>query len=840
MQAIQAGYMTQVLRLQLPGDANHWGKLTARVSVTQPCGYTLELGAEVESEGRRTEIPVRYPLMDDGAWEQIEGPHRSTDYEMGVHTFTVQVLNDGSPVVTETAALDQDQLYANASRGRLRHDFPAGFIECAPLRPVCIDHDEVPVTIRLKTERVPRCRVRMDVTVRRGTASLVEPTELDLTEAPQIVTFQHVGWECGEYWIRVQLMEEGKPYGPYMVRKFWKEAIGPDVEPEPPLNLGSSLQYMVDGWLFERVRGVDFWPMSYEPNPDRPTLVKDKPWEFGIFNLSSLTYDADEGLYKMEYTTAVQHYRSRGYDWHLLSDDLFSDEGEPPHERTSLQIGQFPLRRITAGARGGPAHPMRDAYEQILRALLDKGTPVQEYDEPPFGHCYAILRDPRRDGQRNTDHLMLAVPGMPSDGKLPQPGQFDESEVQLFEMYPEDLDRSDYICLATSTDGVDWKKPELGLVEFHGSKANNILTTAEEAIRAADHKDVTAAVTLDITTPKFKFRIYDPAIDGPIDVNGVFMVLIVDGRNTKVDFMWPDDFEDSKDALGFEPVLRSYYPMMYKGDNEYLFLSDKPLIHMGGGMDLMYSSETIRHQVERVDEPTHFWYYRPNSPGYPPHYAPWDNHQGPLRNLAVMWTNDGVNFHKCFCLGKDEFDRPGMQFYSMGLIRDVTAEGRVKNRRSPKPGVPVNGGEMYVAELRCHPSIEQTQYPELIWSRDLIHWHRFTHHRAPMVKLGEAEGSYNWGMYFQSSSYYPFKDANGNDAWWLSNIAVSSRHNHNDVGRLFPSLKAVQAHRPNYSESPFFVDWETLWRRGEQRRCPLFIPFAVSNEPIVKSPSVPL
>ena len=31
------------------------------------------------------------------------------------------------------------------------------------------------------------------------------------------------------------------------------------------------------------------------------------------------------------------------------------------------------------------------------------------------------------------------------------------------------------VCYATSKDGVNWEKPELGLVDFHGSKANNIV-----------------------------------------------------------------------------------------------------------------------------------------------------------------------------------------------------------------------------------------------------------------------------------------------------------------------------------------------------------------------------
>ncbi len=40
-------------------------------------------------------------------------------------------------------------------------------------------------------------------------------------------------------------------------------------------------------------------------------------------------------------------------------------------------------------------------------------------------------------------------------------------------------DGSRWLCYATSTDGVHWEKPDLGLVEFDGSKANNIVFPPE-------------------------------------------------------------------------------------------------------------------------------------------------------------------------------------------------------------------------------------------------------------------------------------------------------------------------------------------------------------------------
>ncbi len=829
MQVVQADYMTQLLTLTLPGDPKHWGRLSAWVKVTQPCGYSVELDGDLRTEGKQAKVRIHYPLMDDGAYEQIEGPASSLLFDMGATTFTVEISSDGAPIVSETAELDQDQLFANSSKGRLRDDFPPGFIECAPLRPVCIDHDEVPVTIRLKTERVPACRVRLDVTARRGTESLVDPVELDLTEKSQVVRFQHAGWDRGEYWVRVQLVEDGKASGPYMVRKFWKEVMGPDVVPEPPLKLGDSVEYMCDGWLFEDLNGIDFWPMSYDPNPDKPAIAMEKPWEFGMIGMEAPEFDAEAGLYKTKYKMMVEVYHRRGYDWHLLADDLDSDDDLATLERLESWLRRSgrgrsgvpakELRRIDIGVKKEKLDPMAGPYGELLEKLLAEGIPVQEYNIPPLGFSYAILNDPRPNAERNTDHVMLAVPGMREDGALPDPREIDGAQAQIFEMWPEDLNRPNYVCLATSKDGVEWEKPEVGRVEFHGSKANNILGTFEEFFRERNPQDVTAAFTLGITTPKFKFRKYDPKRDGPVDIDKMFMAQISEGRNSKVDFMWPDDFEDSKEELGFTPMVRSYYPMMYKGDNEYLFLSDKPLIHMGGGMDLMHSTETIRHQVERVDEPTIFWYYRPNTPGYAPHCATWDNHQGQMRNLAVMWTDDGVNFRKLACLGVDEFDPPGMQYYGMELILEHPAceSGRTMLRRTSSSGVAVKREGMYVATVRAHPAMDQTQYPELIWSRDLLHWHRFTDHRAPLVKLRPDEGAYNWGMNFGGTSYYSFRNRDGNETWGLVNTASTGRHHHVSIGTRHRTLKGFQALFPHYSDTPFFKDWDTLWQRAKRQ-----------------------
>ncbi len=74
-------------------------------------------------------------------------------------------------------------------------------------------------------------------------------------------------------------------------------------------------------------------------------------------------------------------------------------------------------------------------------------------------------------------------PDRPWEGTvILQPGTvlFDEEE-HVFKMWYNALpikdkpDIEEFICYAVSSDGIHWTKPALGIVEFHGSTANNIL-----------------------------------------------------------------------------------------------------------------------------------------------------------------------------------------------------------------------------------------------------------------------------------------------------------------------------------------------------------------------------
>lgn len=70
-----------------------------------------------------------------------------------------------------------------------------------------------------------------------------------------------------------------------------------------------------------------------------------------------------------------------------------------------------------------------------------------------------------------------------------------------------------YLCLATSRDGITWEKPDLGLIEFKGSRHNNIVGFADgEAL-------------------PFCFTFYDPRPDTPADER-VKAILMRDGDRT--------------------------------------------------------------------------------------------------------------------------------------------------------------------------------------------------------------------------------------------------------------------------------------------------------------------
>ena len=89
--------------------------------------------------------------------------------------------------------------------------------------------------------------------------------------------------------------------------------------------------------------------------------------------------------------------------------------------------------------------------------------------------------------------------------------QFVTTEAGLNETF-----HPDFVCYAESSDGINWVRPELGLVEFEGSSRNNIILSSENTafpMRAfAPFKDANPAAEPDARYKAWAVRI--PRLDG--------------------------------------------------------------------------------------------------------------------------------------------------------------------------------------------------------------------------------------------------------------------------------------------------------------------------------------
>jgi len=94
--------------------------------------------------------------------------------------------------------------------------------------------------------------------------------------------------------------------------------------------------------------------------------------------------------------------------------------------------------------------------------------------------------------------------------------------------------RPRYLCLTVSRDGVHWEKPELGRVEFQGSKQNNILRDlAKEDFLKSGEFDSYPYPTKERPIPqKYRFRMYDRSTDGPVDMDN-FVLRFFSSRNVE-------------------------------------------------------------------------------------------------------------------------------------------------------------------------------------------------------------------------------------------------------------------------------------------------------------------
>ena len=117
-----------------------------------------------------------------------------------------------------------------------------------------------------------------------------------------------------------------------------------------------------------------------------------------------------------------------------------------------------------------------------------------------------------------------------------------------------------YLCYAESDDGIHWRRPKLGLFEFNGSKANNIILTSEfladiggDPAHTAVFKDANPDCPAD---EKYKIVVVGSK------PRGLYLLKSADGLHfsllTKKPFVTQGDF-DSQNLAFWDPVRRQYW-----------------------------------------------------------------------------------------------------------------------------------------------------------------------------------------------------------------------------------------------------------------------------------------
>ena len=139
-----------------------------------------------------------------------------------------------------------------------------------------------------------------------------------------------------------------------------------------------------------------------------------------------------------------------------------------------------------------------------------------------------------------------------------------------------------YLCLTVSSDGVTWEKPDLGLVEYKGSRKNNILRdkSGEDFLMSGEFDSFPAPVKERPLPKRYRYRFYDRKKDGPVDMdNFVFRVFLQQSMEPANQF-----------GSGFRPKHREFWGFERRGDT-FLALTRRPVLTGARGMHLIHTNE---------------------------------------------------------------------------------------------------------------------------------------------------------------------------------------------------------------------------------------------------------
>lgn len=278
-----------------------------------------------------------------------------------------------------------------------------------------------------------------------------------------------------------------------------------------------------------------------------------------------------------------------------------------------------------------------------------------------------------------------------------------------------------FLCYAESKDGIHWKRPDLGIVEFNGSKKNNIILGLEmleviggDPAHTAVFKDANPACAAD---QKYKIVVF--GYRNPKKPRGLYLLGSPDGIHFRILSEKPYTTTgafDSQNLMFWDPVLhayREYHRGFHDGRRDILTAVSKDCLHFPKPQWLAYPGAPKEQLYTNAIRP----YYR--APhilmGFPMRYTDrgWS---GPLLDLpglderltraksasrygtaitdgVFMTSRDGITFKRW----PEAFIRPGPRQRRSWVYGDnFTFWGMIETKSAIEDAP--NGLSLYITE----------------------------------------------------------------------------------------------------------------------------------------------
>ena len=195
----------------VPAAAQAEPRQRATLHATQPCGYRQEVCAmAVRTHAGVVSATFRYPMIDDGRYDAPAGVARPKAWVMGEYRFRVILTHGNAAIAEETLVVDPHDYFPRNHKDIMAIDASTQCISCAPRQSLYVDEREAQIVLSIRRHRVSIAHVAVDVTAPQGERPLGGPWRFTVDDRPLEHRFSIEGWDDGEYWVRVRMLEGGE------------------------------------------------------------------------------------------------------------------------------------------------------------------------------------------------------------------------------------------------------------------------------------------------------------------------------------------------------------------------------------------------------------------------------------------------------------------------------------------------------------------------------------------------------------------------------------------------------------------------------------------------------